>query len=737
MAGSQIRLWLCLLLSVYAQFNGLSQVLSERYAQTDILDSNNLSVWKDKLEWKTRTNQDVWVQLHLYARSDQSVLKITGYYESVALCTSANCLNPQWRYPVLTAPDQPVPQTVIFNLPTIPSADTTFFLKITKAYSKPSIEFFTESAYIHSTEKEIFVNALFCGLILAMIVITFYYFLTERKVLFRCYTMYLIFLLLSSAIHLNTVTEFLLNLFSNLIDRPDVFLIGVIKTVNLAALLTALRFGYVFFELKSKSYLLSLVFKIQAFITLLAYLYIFFTPVPQHKAVVFGITILTFIVLITTSGFLWIKYQRRSYLIYIAAYILFFTGYLTNILTIAKVSSYSPGFFIGGVMIETLLLSYALVVIITEEKSRTKTSLIKTTEELLSRINEFERFSSILAHNLRAPIARLLGLVNLLTSKSLKDSQEIINLLGKAGEDLDLTVKKIRQILDLKKEQITLFEPVNIKETLNKLYPKINEKIKETNAELNISLTGNEAIIGNKDYVSSILCNILENCFKFREPSRKLKVDITSRTDDHYVYVTIKDNGSGFPLNEVNDKLFEPFQRFHTNVEGKGLGLYLAKVQIEKLGGEIMAESIPGKGTIVTLKLPKNIKKLKKEFYPLTPTPDFTLAKEKHLEWMYRIKKLLDGEKNAISLDAAISHYQCDLGKWFYGEGKVKFGHIKAIQEFEKEHILLHMLTKEIIMSLEEGNVKAANEQFMKLQITSENLLKILTEVEKIVYTHA
>jgi|DewCreStandDraft_4_1066084.scaffolds.fasta_scaffold46167_2 hypothetical protein len=54
------------------------------------------------------------------------------------------------------------------------------------------------------------------------------------------------------------------------------------------------------------------------------------------------------------------------------------------------------------------------------------------------------------------------------------------------------------------------------------------------------------------------------------------------------------------------------------------------------------------------------------------------------------------------------------------------------MQEFEKVHILLHMLTKEIIMAAEKGDMKTANEQFEKLQVTSQQLLKLLTEVEKI-----
>lgn len=730
--NSRPRLLFYLLFCVGLPLNVLAQLINESYSSTNNLKSDKLTSWENRYPWTTNTVHDVWVRLYLYSRSNQSVLKIAGYYESAGLCRSKDCQDLQIHYPLLRPPYQATPQTVIFNLKTKPYSDTTIYLRLTKVSSKPAIQFLAESDYLHSTEKEIFVSALFCGIILAIIITTFYYFITEKKILYQCYALYITFLFLSPAIHLNILAELLINAIRYLTDKPDLIYIEIAKTVNLAALLTALRFAYIFFDIKNKSITLSLVFKIQAVLTVLTYLYVFLTPVPEHRFAVFGITILTFILLITTSWYLWIRHQKRSYLIYNLAYLLFFIGYLVNVYTIITKLFYSPIFFVGGTLFETLLLSFTLVLNIHEEKKQTKLNLIKTTEELLSRINEFERFSNILAHNLRAPIARIIGLKNLLMTLPHEKQAEVVNLIGKTVDDLDFTVRKIRKILDIKKERVIIFEPVNIQAEVDKLIPKIEDKAKETGADVSIALKGNEVIMANEEYVSSILCNILENCFKFREPSRKLKVEVTSDVTKDDVLIHIKDTGTGFPLNEVNHKLFEPFQRFHNNVEGKGLGLYFAKVLMEKLKGEILVESIPNRGTTFTLRFPKRAQKFKNEIKHPVVIPDFVEAKEKHLAWMYRINQLLNGEKNAISMDAAISHYQCDLGKWFYSEGKAKFGHIQKIQEFEKVHILLHMLTKEIIMAAEKGDMKTANEQFEKLQVTSQQLLKLLTEVEKI-----
>lgn len=709
------------------------QIIEEVYSLKNA-ETKNFFVWKN-LPKKSLDSAKLWVKLTLHVESDESVLVLKGFYDSVKLCKSKDCGTALNYKPLLSRLYQATPQTLTIPLQTSFKKDTTILLQLTGVPSKPDISLFPESKFMYLKEREIFLSALFCGLILAVIIFTLYYFINENKLLYRCYALYVTFLLLSSIIHLDTLVVTVLNVLRSVTNQPDKHYLLFVKFLNLTALLTALRFGYIFFNDKKTPVTINRIFKVHTGIILLAYLFIFLTPIYSHLYVVFSIVILTFLLLIAVSGYLWFTLRKKSYLIYHVAYILFFIGYLFNIYSNVTKSNYTPTFFIGGVLIETLLLSYALVTIISEEKQQAKFNLIKTTEELYKRISEFERFSNVLAHNLRAPIARLLGLANLTVKISPDQVPELMTLIGKVANDLDMTVKKIRQILEVKKEEITLFEPVNLKEIIKELRPKIDKKISETNAELMVNLTGDEVIMGNRKYVSDILCNILENSFKFREPTRKLKVELASKTEKNELLIIIKDNGSGFPLDRVSDKIFEPFQRFHNNVEGKGVGLYLTKILVEKLKGEIHIDSIPHRGTDVILKFPK-ISKTKRSVVPDTFTiPDFAEAKEKHLEWMYLIKKLLNGEQDAISLDAAISHFQCELGKWFYSEGKAKFGHLKQIRDFEREHILLHSLTKDIIINVKEGNIQLANEQFEKLKATSQKLLNMLSEIEEILYS--
>jgi signal transduction histidine kinase len=74
---------------------------------------------------------------------------------------------------------------------------------------------------------------------------------------------------------------------------------------------------------------------------------------------------------------------------------------------------------------------------------------------------------------------------------------------------------------------------------------------------------------------------------------------------DDKIRLTFKDNGLGVDLKKSGDDLFGLYKRFHTDkAEGKGMGLYMVKVQVEKLGGTISVKSEVNQGTEFTIVLP-------------------------------------------------------------------------------------------------------------------------------------
>lgn len=111
-------------------------------------------------------------------------------------------------------------------------------------------------------------------------------------------------------------------------------------------------------------------------------------------------------------------------------------------------------------------------------------------------------------------------------------------------------------------------------------------------------------------------------------------------------------------------------------------------------------------------------------------TVDFSAARFKHLNWKFRIRNFLDG-KETLTADQAVSHQHCDLGKWFYAEGKAKYGHLPSMQAFETEHEKLHSTVKAIQQSKTNGDVDKAEELYQDLIKMSDKIVGYLTEAEK------
>lgn len=101
-----------------------------------------------------------------------------------------------------------------------------------------------------------------------------------------------------------------------------------------------------------------------------------------------------------------------------------------------------------------------------------------------------------------------------------------------------------------------------------------------------------------KPYVESVLQNLLSNAIKYRHPDRVASIRLSTHPVDDYICLTVTDNGLGIDTALYKEKVFTLYPRFHTHVDGKGLGLYLVKTQILALGAKIELESQVGEGTV-------------------------------------------------------------------------------------------------------------------------------------------
>ena len=103
-------------------------------------------------------------------------------------------------------------------------------------------------------------------------------------------------------------------------------------------------------------------------------------------------------------------------------------------------------------------------------------------------------------------------------------------------------------------------------------------------------------------YLESIFLNFLTNSIKYAHPTRYPLVKIKTFFDEEeHTKLSYSDNGIGMNMDRVRHKIFGLYQRFHSNSDGKGIGLYLTYSQVTALGGKIDVESEEGMGTTFTI----------------------------------------------------------------------------------------------------------------------------------------
>lgn len=217
--------------------------------------------------------------------------------------------------------------------------------------------------------------------------------------------------------------------------------------------------------------------------------------------------------------------------------------------------------------------------------------------ELIEQNTQLEQFAFIAAHNLRAPLARILGLTTLIKiSETEHDKQTAFEKLEESTRDLDHVIKDLTVILNIKKHTSNLTE-VDLEDSFVRVKRMLEKEIEETHTNIHQNFAEASKVYAVTPYVESILYNLISNAIKYRNPEHLPVVSVRTRAEEEFVCLVVNDNGLGIDLPRYKSSMFTLYRRFHLHMEGKGLGLYLVKTQIEAVGGKIEVQSKPNEGT--------------------------------------------------------------------------------------------------------------------------------------------
>ncbi len=246
------------------------------------------------------------------------------------------------------------------------------------------------------------------------------------------------------------------------------------------------------------------------------------------------------------------------------------------------------------------MLGIALDITAQKEAELERTRLIN---ELLKRNNDLEQFSYMVSHNVRAPLSNIMSLISLLDpTLGGQGFVELHAALITSTDKLDSVIMDLNQILNLDNELTEHVELVHFSELVENIKVSIANLIHNSGIELTTDFSAVEIIPSFKSYLYSIFYNLILNSIKYRRAGVKSKLHISSAVDGDSLLLSFSDNGLGIDLVKFGDQLFGLYKRFHPGTEGKGMGLYMVKVQVEKLKGNISVESEVGVGSTFTIR---------------------------------------------------------------------------------------------------------------------------------------
>lgn len=243
---------------------------------------------------------------------------------------------------------------------------------------------------------------------------------------------------------------------------------------------------------------------------------------------------------------------------------------------------------------------------ITESKENQR-KLQEQNEELKKINSELDRFVYSASHDLKAPLASVLGLINI--AKIEKDPQMLVPYLEMMEQSIRKLDRFIKDIIDYSRNSRlqVAHEPIDLQQIIEEVYEDLNYLEKSLFIKKNIRIQAEVPFYSDSRRIRIILSNLISNAINYHNirklnPFINIEVNITNKE----AKIEVTDNGSGI-ANEHLSKIFDMFYRASYDSKGSGLGLYIVKETVQKLGGRINVQSQLGEGTKFTIFLPNYI----------------------------------------------------------------------------------------------------------------------------------
>ena len=232
----------------------------------------------------------------------------------------------------------------------------------------------------------------------------------------------------------------------------------------------------------------------------------------------------------------------------------------------------------------------------------------KQNRELLATIKNRDKMYSVIAHDLRSPMASIRMVLNLVVATTSPDvvGEEVFSLIDKANKESEDVHDLLDNLLKWTKSQTGRLNVVLQDLDLNDIIPGVVDifELIAANKKIKLSYTGSSTIVrADNDMLKTVVRNFMSNAIKFSPENSTIEIIVTSDAD--FAKISVRDHGVGIAADRIDTIFHKGETTYGTGgEEGSGLGLQLCQDFARKNGGDVMVESIEGQGSTFSVMVP-------------------------------------------------------------------------------------------------------------------------------------
>lgn len=245
-----------------------------------------------------------------------------------------------------------------------------------------------------------------------------------------------------------------------------------------------------------------------------------------------------------------------------------------------------------------------------EHKVEERTRQLNESVQRLQTVNrELESFTYSASHDLRTPLRGIEGFSTLLLDEHAdqldEQGHEYLRRIQKATLHMSQLVSDLLAYSRL--QQLTgQAQPVRLAASVQAVATPFRDELEARQGQLSVVMPEELRVLANPKGLDIVLRNLIDNALKFTPASDAPRLRIEAQAEGDRVRLSVSDQGIGFDM-KYHDRIFGMFQRLHRQdqIPGTGIGLALVQKAVERMGGQIRAESAPGQGATFYIELPR------------------------------------------------------------------------------------------------------------------------------------